>query len=185
LHRSTLGARARQRIGDFDYRAEAGVQLGRTGSVKLRAFQVDAEAGFSLAQDNLRLSVEGFYASGDRAGAGTNQAWDQLYPTAHAWLGLTDIIGARSNIAGAVFHLQAKATSELRFTLDTHLFARPEPTGTGGNGLAGFEADIGARWQIAQGLALRVNYSLFQAFTDAFPVSDMAHFAEVELRFTR
>lgn len=184
LHRSTLGARAKQRVGSLDYRAEAGVQLGRTGSVKLRAFQVDAEAGVTVAREHLRLSVEGFYASGDRGGAGTNQAWDQLYPTAHAWLGFTDIIGGRSNITGAVFHLQANATSELRFTLDAHLFARPEPNGLAGDGLAAFEADIGARWQIAQGLALRANYSLFQAFTDAFPVSDLAHFAELELRFT-
>ena len=77
------------------------------------------------------------------------------------------------------------ANAELRFTLDTHLFVRPEAGALGGDGLAGFEADVGARWQIATGLALRANYSLFRAFTDAYPVDELAHFAELELRYTR
>ena len=46
-------------------------------------------------------------------------------------------------------------------------------------------ADVGARWQIGTGLALRANYSLFRAFTDAYPVDELAHFAELELRYTR
>ncbi|MCA9577382.1 MAG: alginate export family protein [Polyangiales bacterium] len=185
LQRSTLGVRARQRIGLFDYRAEAGVQLGRTGAAKLRAFQFDAEAGVTLAQDHLRLALEGFYASGDDPGTAKNEAWDQLYPTAHIWLGFADIIGGRSNVAGAVFHAAVNANAELRFTLDTHLFVRPEAGALSGDGLAGFEADVGARWQIGTGLALRANYSLFRAFTDAYPVDELAHFAELELRYTR
>ncbi len=185
LQRSTLGVRAKQRVGLFDYRAEAGVQLGRTGAVKLRAFQVDAEAGVTLADEHLRLAIEGFYASGDDPGTGKNEAWDQLYPTAHIWLGFADIIGGRSNVAGAVFHAAVNANAELRFTLDTHLFVRPEASGLGGNGLAGFEADMGARWLIGPGLAVRANYSLFRAFTDVYPVGELAHFAELELRYTR
>ncbi|MFT5359388.1 MAG: hypothetical protein ACI9KE_006631 [Polyangiales bacterium] len=46
----------------------------------------------------------------------------------------------------------------------------------------GFEADLGLRWVVVPGLALRGNYSLFVPNEDAFGKSRTAHVPELELR---
>ena len=81
------------------------------------------------------------------------------------------------------------------FTLyaDGHIFARPQDivytdvTGVMvrvGSGLAGEEIDVGAKWKIATGLLGRVGYSLFIPTEDLYGTSTLAHFLEVELRYT-
>lgn len=178
----TLGARVKGANGDFVYRGEAGVQAGATAAGgNALAYQVDVEFGVLLFEKRLRLTVEGLFASGDADPADANQrGWNQLFPTPHKWLGLTDIIGARSNIASGVWHGSLKATDQLTLQLHAHVFFRPEGPVTG---YVGAEVDTAARWAIGQGLSLWLNYNLFVPSQDAFASNGVAHFLEVQFRY--
>lgn len=192
----TVGVRAKQRINIIDYRAEAGVQFGQTpiAGDSILAFQGDVELGLHLADDHLRLAVEGLYASGDDPMTSDVEGWNQLFPTAHKWLGFADIIGGRSNVASGALHVLAKASDRLTLRLDVHAFLRPQSgvnpaTGGDRDGYAGTEADLGLAYGLGNGLALRTNYSLFlpNGSTDGsklYPTSHTAHFFELELKFT-
>jgi hypothetical protein len=187
--RMTLGTRAKQRIGAFDYRLEAGVQMGTQAVPEaavdrsILAFQGDLEVGASVGM--FRAGLEGFFASGDDpTTADKNEGWNQLYPTAHKWLGFSDIIGGRSNIGGGVVHLSLKPTVDWNFYVDGHLFVRPEAAMAGGNtGYAATEIDLGASYMLGAGLSSRVGYALFMPSEDFYAASDPAHFLEVELRY--
>lgn len=183
-HINTLGSRFRYRGSMIDARAEAGIQLAGADELDLRfAYQADVEVGATFGP--MRLALEGLIASGDN---GENMAaWNQLFPTAHKFLGVADIVGARSNVVSGVLHAQFKLLEELRASVDAHVFARPEdtPAMADNAGYLGFEADIGLRWVVVPGLALRGNYSLFIPNEDVFGTSHTAHFAELELRYTR
>jgi hypothetical protein len=98
---TTIGARAKQKLGIFDYRVEAGVQAGtRPGASPtvsagtasgtqqkaqdVLAYHGDLELGVQAIPDKLRVSLEGLYASGDKLKTtDKNEGWDELYPTAH------------------------------------------------------------------------------------------------------
>jgi hypothetical protein len=107
----TGGIRVKQRISAVDYRVEAGVQTGHRPRLGLErqtalAYQGDAEAGVNLLDDRLRFALEGLYATGDDPDtADRAEGWDQLYPTAHKFLGRADIIGPRTNVASGTFDL--------------------------------------------------------------------------------
>lgn len=184
LHINTIGSRFRYRGSVIDARAEAGLQLVGGDELDLRfAYQADVEVGASFGP--VRLALEGLIASGED---GDNlAAWNQLFPTAHKFLGVADIVGARSNVVSGVLHAQFKLLEELRASVDAHVFARPEdaPAMADNAGYLGFEADIGLRWVVVPGLALRGNYSLFVPSEDVFGTTHTAHFAELELRYTR
>ncbi len=213
---ATLGARSKARFGLFDYRVEVGLQAGsRPGAaptlsngmlstrdvdnVDVLAYQGDLELGLNLAQDKLRFGVEGLYASGDNPRSkGKNTGWDELFPTAHKWLGLSDafVQGTikRTNVASGVVHLTATPFKPLTFQADGHLFSRPEPTALGGkDGLAGGEVDIGAVYTLAKGLKVRALYAVFlpngNLYQDRLPATmmpgnpDPVHYFETELRY--
>ena len=213
-HEVTVGARAKQKIAFFDYRFEGGIQAGSrpgaaptvvmmaaTGteqpSTDVLAYQADLELGVSALGDKLRLGLEGIYASGDDPDSkGKNEGWDELYPTAHKWLGLADVFNQggikRTNVASGVLHVTAKATQDLTFQADGHLFSRVEKV-AGQDGFAGSEVDVGIAYQLAKGLKVRGLYAVFMPDSDFYPVSTMAaplsgeadpiHFGEVELRY--
>lgn len=209
----TIGLRAKQKIGLFDYRFEGGVQVGtRPGrvnamampvatnaeNVKVFAQHADLELGLSFAE-RYRVGLEGIYASGDDPSTSKNEGWDELFPTAHKFLGLTDAFvqngSKRTNVASGVLHLTAAAHKSLTFQVDGHVFYRLEesPATYGKDGYAGAEVDAAAVFVLAKGLKLRGTYGIFLPDTgiyqDTLPVpalaqgADPVHFAEVELRY--
>ncbi len=201
--RVTLGARYKQKFGMIDARAEAGIQVGsQTSNQSIMAYQADGELGLSLFGGGFRLSVEGFIASGnDPDDAGTNGAWNHLFPTAHKWLGFADIIGfgggvngrGRSNVAGGVLHLTGKLFQGFGLYAHGHIFSRLQDvlitdamgmTTRTTAGMAGAELDIGAKWTIAPGLNSRIGYALFMPNENYYGTSTPAHFLEIELHFT-
>ncbi|MET0283862.1 MAG: alginate export family protein [Polyangiales bacterium] len=213
---ATLGARSKAKFGIFDYRVEVGLQAGsrpgaaptltngvlsanQVDAVDVLAYQGDLELGVSFAQDKLRLGLEGLYASGDNPRSrGKNTGWDELFPTAHKWLGLSDafVQGTikRTNVASGVLHLTANPIKPVVLQVDGHLFARPEPTAVGGKeGLAGGEVDVGVVYTLAKGLKVRALYALFMPdsnlYADRIPARmvpgnpDPVHYFETELRY--
>lgn len=183
----TVGARVKHRVGAFDYRAETGVQLGdRLGAGGMAssvvAYHGEVEAGANLAGDALRLALAGFYASGDDPGTARNEAWDQLYPTAHKFLGYADVIGGRSNVAGGIARAGYQATPDVKLAADAHVFFRPERADDAG-AYAGAELDTGAAYSLGKGLAVRAGYSLFLPSADHYPSDTAVHFVEAELRY--
>jgi len=193
----TLGARFKHKIDVIDLRAEAGIQFGGIGGQiaagmdipegqSIFAYQIDAEAGVSLMENKLRIGLEGLIASGNDPGtADKNEAWNQLFPTAHKFLGLMDIMGGRANVGSGVLHLTAQPTADIKAMIDAHYFSRLEATTamTDNSGFAGFEIDAGLSYALGTGLAVRGLYGLFVPGEDVFGADrDPAHFVEIELR---
>lgn len=212
---ATFGLRAKQKLGMLDYRLETGLQAGsRPGAapaatatapvpevenVKVLAYHADAEVGVSFAKDKLRAGVEGLIASGDKASSRKNEGFDELFPTAHKFLGLSDafVQGGikRTNVASGVLHLTAMPTKMLTLQVDGHIFSRLEKSAATNNheGFAGGELDVGAVVLLGKGLKLRGTYAIFipdsGIYRDVLPVpalaksADPVQFAELELRF--
>jgi Alginate export len=209
----TFGARVKQKVKVIDYRLEAGLQGGsRVGgpppmmgevarSVDVLAYHADLEFGVALVPDKFRISLEGVYASGDDpTTTDKNEGWDELYPTAHKWLGLTDAFFLngikRTNVGSGVLHLTLSPVKDLTIQADGHLFARLEQLSAmaTATGMAGGEVDIGVSYQIAKGLKARGLYGVFMPDSDFYPTAtalassmgknpDPVHFLEVELRY--
>ncbi|NUN12919.1 MAG: alginate export family protein [Myxococcales bacterium] len=184
----TVGLRSKGPIGDVvDYRVEAGVQFGKRGlegvadNVDVLAFQGDAEFGFSFLDDKaLRVALHGFFASGDDPEtADKAEGWNQLFPTAHKWLGTADVIGPRTNVAGGAAHVSWKLHPNVVFLLDGHGFFRPEKVG-GADGYWGTEVDAGLLFKPGKALTLRLTYDVFLPAEDFD--DDVMHFGELELR---
>jgi hypothetical protein len=163
--------------------------------------------------DRLRVSLEGLYASGnDAKSTDKNEGWDELFPTAHKFLGLSDafVLGGqkRTNVASGVLHITAVPVANFTVQADGHLFARVEETAGAApvlamppmmaaqkKGYAGSEFDIGAVYQIAKGLKARALYGVFMPSGDFYPTAattvasgrgkdpDPVHYLEIELRY--
>ena len=95
---------------------------------------------------------------------------------------------------GAALHLELKATERLRFQADGHAFWRPEVgenpfTSAKVDRYVGSEVDLGASFELAQGLDLRTTYSVFvpngsRDGSTVYYTSHTAHCFELQLRFT-
>lgn len=128
-----VGSRLGLSAADFDATAEGGVQYsphcvdhGGCGGeeVSIRAFFVDAEAGYSIQQ--IRPFYGASIASGNDPETERIEAYDQMYPTGHAWLGYMDLIGPRTNL------LEVRAGAQAQFgmvkiQLGGHHFRRLQP----------------------------------------------------------
>ena len=179
----TIGVRTKGRAAWFDYRAEVGVQVGNRpdgagGTASTLAYQGDAEFGANLLGDRFRVALEGFYASGDDPTTGDQEGWNQLFPTAHKWMGYADVVGGRTNIAGGVLHLAGKPIPPLEIYVDGHGFFQLESGRGVQDGYFGMEVDAGVVWTIAKGLKTRVGYAILLP-----DVGDTKHFGELELLF--
>ena len=180
----TIGSRFKKKVESLVLRVEGGVQLGeRTPDVSVLAFQIDGDVAVQ-ANDQLTLAGGGFLASGD--GDPTDDkdnAWNQLYPTAHKFLGLMDVMGSRSNILGGVAKARFAHSADLTLAADAQLFLRPE-TPDGVDSYAGAELDAWAAHKLGKGLGLRGQYSVFLP-NDAGPLAgdDLVHYVEVELSY--
>lgn len=186
----TFGVRAKQSYGVVDLRLEAGVQFGkrRVGATapEVFAFQVDGEVGVTPLK-GLRLALEGLYASGDDPTTNQVEGWDQLYPTAHKFLGLMDVIGGRSNVASGVLHVAYAGLSPVVVKLDTHVFARPR-TADGVSAYAGTELDMNVIYRLGEGLKLRAMYAVFvpgsdHYFVDGAAADEPAHYVECQFGY--
>ncbi|HEY6878027.1 MAG TPA: alginate export family protein [Polyangiales bacterium] len=207
---TTLGVRSKARFGDLDYRVETGLQTGtRPGAaatdatfvrnVKALAWQADLELGLTVLDERVRIALEGLYATGaDPRDRNVNHGWEDLFPSAHKWLGLADAFNQdgmkRTNVGSGVLHVSAAPLPQLSVQLDGHVFARPQPEAIGGrSGFAGGELDVGAVYVIANGLKVRALYGLFvpsgNLYSDNIPDrmarrdADPAHYFEAELRY--
>jgi len=211
----TLGVRAKQKIDMVDYRAEAGVQLGKRiptfptmmmgmavppppelDAVDAFAYQLDAEIGVTPVE-MLRLGLEGIIASGDDpTSADKSEGWNELYPTAHKFLGLADIFHQggqkRTNVGSGVLHVTLKPSAVVTLQVDAHLFTRLEGmTAMGDGGFAGAEVDTGIAYALGKGLNLKGLYAVFVPGEDFYPQGPMAmtadeklaHYLEIELRY--
>ena len=182
---ATVGARAKQTIGIVDYRIEAGYQFGQRAAVgspiDVSAYQVDAEVGISPISP-IRAAIEGFFASGDDPATAEGEGWDQLYPTAHKWLGLADIIGARSNIYGAALHLKGSVTERTTLLADVQTFFRQQHLDSA-TPYAGTEIDLLGKYTLGKGVTTSALYALFFPSDDAFGTTATAQYFELQLGY--
>ena len=185
----TLGTRIKNKRGALDYRLEAGVQMGQAvgtpgqDNPSAFAYHADGEIGLTMASGRARAALELLYASGDDPDtADKREGWNQLFPTGHKFLGLSDVAGARTNIYSGVLHLQYKVAERTMAKLDGHVFARPHRV-NGATGYAGSELDAQLIHTLGKGLKLRGLYAVFLPDEDIYGVSDPAHFLEIELRY--
>lgn len=179
----TLGTRAKKQLDQLWVRGELGLQLGKREAVDAQvvAYQADAEVGSKLGEAG-SLALAGLVASGDDASTETNEAWDQLYPTAHKFLGLMDIIGGRSNVASANLKGRWKVRTDVVAAADAHMFWRLEAPGA--DSFTAVEADLWMLYKLGGGLGLRGQYSmLFPSEEGAYGSDYLVHYGEVQLRF--
>lgn len=181
----TGGVRVKDTLGPTAVRVEAGVQTGqRPASDSVLAAQIDGDVMFAVAAPT-RIGAGAFYATGDDPTTGRDTAWNQLYPTAHKFLGFMDIIGPRTNVAGVSLKGRHAFAPALGLGVDGHVFFRPE-TAAGVDTYTGFETDVWLGWKIGGGLGLRGQYSLFAASADGPFASDaVAHYVELQLALAR
>lgn len=192
--RFTLGARIKQKIAAFDYRVEGGIQFGETAgpvpaaagdtanAVTTFAYMVDGQVGFSFSE-TIRLGVGGLVASGNDPSTTDNEAWNELYPTTHKFLGLMDVIGFRTNAASAYLNFNAGLTKSLSFILDGHLFSTLQANGlaqVGTDNWAGGEIDVQLLQKIGKWASVRGLYGVFLANGDHYVTDDAAHYGELQ-----
>jgi len=180
---ATLGTRAVKTLGGLVARVETGVQVGRrpVTNASVFAFQVDGDL-LARVGSHVRIGAGGAFASGDDPTTTKDEEWNQLYPTAHKFLGLMDIVGGRSNVAAATGKLRVSLDS-VSVAADVHAFWRPESPGT--EPYAGSEIDAWLLFPVGSGLNLRGQYSLFAPSAPGpFGTDTLAHYVELELRYT-
>jgi hypothetical protein len=183
-----MGARAQSKIGQLDYRAEWTRETQVTSG-----YQVNAEVGyaFDLAQQP-RLSAEYFYASED---------FNQLFTTAHKWLGYADVVGRR-NLSGYGAHLSSGILSWMSGQVDYYAFRRAKSdrsaykvngTTALGSGTAstssdlGSEADFTLKFKPTAGVAFALGFSEFYSgayLKDQLGSSNPTfYYGQMELKF--
>lgn len=167
----TLGARLKGKASLVDYRLEAGIQFGKSPvnptfadqdpeALDKFAYQADAKLGVSPAK-GLRVALGGAYASGNKPDTpDKDEGWNQLYPTAHKWLGWMDIVGGRTNIMAGALHLAYAPIEPLKLSVDAFYFKRPEMP-SGREGSMGSEIDSQVLYALGGGASVRGMYGVF------------------------
>jgi Alginate export len=125
--RHTLGGRTWSTIGKtgLDFEVEGAAQFGTIGRADIAAFMATGVLGYTLPVASLspRVYVEFDYASGDEKAGGNVGTFNQLYPTAHSFLGYIDYIG-RQNIISPNGGLSVKPHRDLTVSLQQYFFWR-------------------------------------------------------------
>ncbi len=150
---SAYGLRLKSKIGEsnFDYRVEGTleqVRLAGESSIKKSEYQYDVELGWTLPFYTTRVAAEYFDSSRD---------YDQLFPTAHKWVGFADQF-SRRNLKGYVAHLSTKPIEKVTFFADYHVFQRHDNKRAAFNFGGGSLGDQGSSRDVAQELDLIVAY---------------------------
>lgn len=165
----TMGALAKGKWGLIDATVEGAYQLGsqcQTGlaspvcsadSDNVSAYFADGELGATVMKaPALRVFVAGSIASGDDPDTDTIESYRHLYPTAHKFLGRTDVVGPRSNV------IEARAGASLKagaFSLreSVHYFQRIQPESE----RLGVELDTTLGYKISDELTLGAGHGIF------------------------
>ena len=149
---NTVGFRALGEYRWFWYRTENAVQSGT--SIEEDGYQYNLELGGKFMGS--KLSVE--YAT-----AGKN--YIQLYPTAHKFLGIADVLG-RKNINHTAVHFASGYSDWLKFKASYHYFKRNDTSATaagltGGTiGTTGTSDDIGDEFDFVVNFITKHNLKL-------------------------
>jgi len=180
----TVGSRVKYKLGRVALRAEGGVQFGEriTTDTTLFAWQLDADATVKVS-DAVKATLGGQWATGDDPETMDRfEGWNQLFPTAHKFLGLADVIGGRTNASSVYAKARWTPVPELVFAGDQHVFFRPERA-DGVDAFTGVETDLWGLWKIGKGVGLRSQYSLFVADENGpLGVNQAVHYVEIQLR---
>jgi hypothetical protein len=125
--RHTLGGRAWGKVGTtgLDFEVEGAGQFGTIGRGDIAAGMATAILGYTLqvAGVSPRVHVDVDYASGDGKRGGNIGTFNQLYPTAHSFLGYIDYIG-RQNIISPSAGLTLTPIRDLTLGLQQYFFWR-------------------------------------------------------------
>ena len=131
LHQATSGVRMAGRVPwALDYSGELAVQTGSVGPDEVLAWAGHGVVGKTLngAPGSPRLFGEYNYASGDAdATDGTRGTFDQLYPTGHDKLGLSDQVGWK-NIHNARAGIEIRPTPKWLMAGSYHSWWLAGPT---------------------------------------------------------
>lgn len=127
-HRITVGGRAQGKVEGtrLDYEAEAAVQFGSAGDADIFAGMVSGTLGWKPCARCLEpcfaLGLD--WASGDDdPDDDTIGTYDQLYPTAHKYFGICDLLG-RQNLLAARLEASIDPADKLTLKLAYHGFWR-------------------------------------------------------------
>lgn len=191
----TLGARIQQKLTGIDYRIEGGFQFGespgavppsddRAEAVTTIAGQVEGEFGIAIGP-KARVGLGGFYATGNDPSSANNEAYNELFPTTHKFLGWMDVIGLRTNVAGGMLKFGLKITDALTADVHGHLFARPQAGGLGrvmgaADGFAGGEVNVQLLQKIGKFMSVRPMYGLFIPNANHYATGDLVHYFELQ-----
>lgn len=163
----TAGLRIKAKPNNWDYRFEATGQIGKLAGANQRDWQFDLEGGYTWEDFyKFRLALEAFV---------TSRNYNQLFPTAHKWLGFIDLFGRR-NIMGGVLHLSAQPSEKWLVKLDAHGMFRTKtsaglfrlngvtPIGAVGastSRFAGVETDLTVRYKPLDLLSFQAGFNAF------------------------
>jgi hypothetical protein len=136
------------------------------GDNDLQAWFVDAEVGVNV-EKRARVGVGFGQATGDDPRTEDKiESYDQLYPTAHLFLGLMDLIGPRSNVREVRLVGWWKPVEEVKLDARVHDFVRlrSKPGAdwkSAESEHVGNELDLIVDWAPLKGLGLQAGYGLF------------------------
>jgi hypothetical protein len=181
LSRPVYGGRIAGKLpSHLDYSVEMVGQTGSVGTDTIRAWAGHWMTGYTLPKikKTTHIVAEYNYATGDKtAGDGKQETFDQLYPTGHDKLGLSDQVGWK-NIHDVRSGVEYKATKKLSMNSFYHAWWLPSRTdalyNAAGNVIVkvasgaagrfvGQEADIQATY------ALRPQISIAGGYANVFP----------------
>jgi len=174
----TIGARYKGSVQDIMLEAEGAIQRGDfgTGDINAEFFVVGIGHQFKDVTWKPTIWAHYDYHSGDGDPTdGVNDTYFQLFPAAHAWMGLIDFT-ARQNLKSIRVRATVNPTKKLSIDTQLHKFnlaeargaffnasrvnVRQDPTGAAGTDL-GMEFDITAKYRILQRAEILVGYSRF------------------------
>ncbi|UTW56751.1 alginate export family protein [Kordiimonas sp. SCSIO 12610] len=182
----TTGLRWKGREGNVLFEAEGGIQRGTFGPQALSAEYLTLGLGYDFKDVAWKPTVWAYYdyASGDDdPNDGVDGRFRQLFPLAHAWLGLIDLV-ARENIEAFRISAVTRPAKGVTWVNQFHKFnlasaqeglfnagggrIRFDPTGQA-NSDVGFEYDTFVNFKLLQRMSLIVGYSHFAGgdFIDA------------------
>ena len=148
---NAYGLRMKSNITDsFDYRLEyTSESITNNDDTET---QYDLELGYKVA--GYRLSAEYFSAS---------KGYDQLYPTAHKWLGMADFF-KRQNITGIRVGVAGNIIEGLSANLNYHMFSRVDDKVTAYNFGGGAYGTTGTK----TGIGTEIDFILTKKYDDNF-----------------
>ena len=109
----------------LDFEVEGAAQFGTVGDGDIAAWMITGILGYTLPAPRLspRVYLEFDYASGDSRPGGNVGTFNQLYPTAHSFLGYIDYVG-RQNIISPSAGLTMTPVRDLTLSLQQYFFWR-------------------------------------------------------------